>query len=107
MEKTSFDLEANAAAIVFHSDMGTELILPKMDDEETVDFESNQNIFVAMAVVSLLDDDGFRKYVQTKLETMFETSEALREDNENPTSGCPSGGCGSCAGHEVDPGDGS
>ena len=46
MDDTTFDLKADSAAIIFHSDMSTELILPKMDDEETVDFDTNQNIFI-------------------------------------------------------------
>ena len=83
MDDTTFDLKADSAAIIFHSDMSTELILPKMDDEETVDFDTNQNIFISMAIVSLLDDEGFRKYVGTKLETMLETADALREDTDD------------------------
>lgn len=105
MDKTNFDLEATSAAILFHQDMSTELILPKMGDEEQVDFEANQNLFIAMAIVSLLDDAGFREYVGTKLNTMFETAEALNEDvvECSPTS-C-AGGC--CGKEEEDPGDGS
>ena len=83
MDDTTFDLKADSAAFIFHSDMSTELILPKMDDEETVDFDTNQNIFISMAIASLLDDEGFRKYVGTKLETMLETADALREDTDD------------------------
>jgi hypothetical protein len=112
MDKTTFDLEATDAAMIFHSDMGTELILPKMDDEETVEFDTHQNIFVAMAIVSLLDDDEFRTFVQNKLEVMLETADALKEGDEDTVDveaeACPAGGCSCCSvTHEEDPGDGS
>lgn len=96
MDKTNFDLPADAAAIIFHQDMGTELIIPKMDDEETVTLDDHQNIFVAMAVASLLDDEGFRKYVAGKLETMLETAGALREGEDEEAPCCPSTGCAGC-----------
>jgi len=109
MDKTTFDLEDTSAAIIFHKDMSTELMLPKMSDEETVAFDDNQNIFIAMAIVSLLDDEGFRKYVGDKLEIMLETADALREGDEDTVDvDCPSGGCACCdVVHEADPGDGS
>ena len=103
MEKTNFDLDATSAAILFHKDLSTELILPKLDDEEVVDFEENQNLFIAMAVASLMDDDGFRNYVAMKLNTMMETADALRED-EIQCGGCS---CSTDKPSCCDPGDGS
>jgi len=116
MDKTTFDLEATSAAILFHQDMSTELVLPKMADSEQVDFEAHQNLFIAMATASLFDDAQFRAFVQARLETMLEATDAVREDDENVVEGeiisstepedCPPGGCGCCGGHK-DPGDGS
>jgi hypothetical protein len=100
MESTNFDLEATSAAIIFNKDMSTELVLPKMSDEEVVDFEENQNLFIAMAIASLLDDAGFRNYVSMKLETMFETMDAIRENNKGGCSDCGGGCCPTDTGDE-------
>ena len=105
MESTEFNLDATSAALIFNQDMSTELVLPKIEDTETVDFEENQNLFIAMAIASLLDDQGFRNYVAAKLETMFETMDDIKSSAE--------GGCSGCACTEdskpccEDPGDGS
>ena len=107
MDKTTFDLEADAAAIIFHKNMSSEIVLPDISDEETVDVYENQNMFVAMAILSLLDDEGFRKYVGAKLDDMLKTADNLKEDAVDAED-CPAGGCACCdVVHDADPGDGS
>lgn len=82
MDKTNFDLDADSAAIIFHKDMSTELILPKMEDNEDVSFDEHRNIFMAIAVAALLDDEDFRKLAQSKIETMFETAKIMMEADD-------------------------
>ena len=83
MKETTFDLKAEDAAIIFKQDGGVELILPKIDDEETVDYENNQNIFIAMAVASAMDDVKFREFIVNKVELMFEAADAMMKEGEN------------------------
>ena len=99
MDKTTFDLEATSAAIIFNQDMGVELILPKMSEEDVVSIDDNQNIFVAMAIVTLADDPKFREFVSMRMKTMLDTAEALAEDEKNNPPITP---CGSCSGECCD-----
>ncbi len=102
MEKTNFNLEADEAAIVFHKDMSTELILPKITDDETVDFEEYQNIFIAMAISASMSDPKFRELVGEKLNEMFKVvgssiTVGQSSDEKVPScdpSDCDKGCCG-------------
>ena len=95
MDKTSFDLDANDCAIIFKEDMTTELILPKISDDETVEFETNQNIFVAMAISASMNDDAFRELVSQKLDEMLSYVEPSTEEVSScDPSGCGTGCCG-------------
>lgn len=115
MDDNKFDLSKTSAAIIFNQDMSVELMLPKMSDDETIDFDTNQNIFVAMAITSLVDDPDFRRFVGGKMQKMLETADGMRKaDEEAPMcspNSCEGGCCGPKGGNEPDegkdPGDGS
>lgn len=85
MNKTKFELEGNDCALILKSDMSMELVLPNFDDESKVDFDKNQNIFIAMAISASMSDEKFKEYIKTKLDTIFETADALRETEEADT----------------------
>ncbi len=80
MDKTTFDLEAEDCAIIFKKDMSSELVLPNITDDETVDFGKNQNVFVAMAISASLNDPKFREIISKKLDEMFVQAEASSEE---------------------------
>lgn len=92
MEKNTFDLGAGEAALIFKEDMSVDVILPKMDDTETVDMENNQNMFVAMAIAASTDNPMFRHVISNKLDEML--------NPEDTGAGC--GGCGGCGPEIVD-----
>ncbi len=95
MDKTTFDLEAEDCAIIFKKDMSSELVLPAISDDETVDFEENQNVFVAMAISASLNDPKFREIVGAKLDEMFAEVEASTEE----VPSCDPSDCGgTCCG---------
>ena len=93
MEKTTFDLDAHEAALIFKKDFSIELVIPKMDDNEEVDFNENQNIFVAMAMAALADHPLQRQLVGAKLDEML----GMTKDEGEGCSpeGCAGGCCGS------------
>ena len=88
MESRTYELESTSASIIFNQDMTTELMLPKVSDDEVVDFEENQNIFVAIAIASLMDDPQFRTMVGERMNHILSQA-----DTESGCSGCCSGGC--------------
>ena len=93
MDKNTFELGDNDAAIIFKHDMTTEIILPSMGDDDTVDFEKNQNMFVAIAISGSMSDENFRKIISDKLDVMFTKVEEESCDTEAPScDGCK--GCG-------------
>ena len=94
MEKTNFELEAEDCVIVFKKDMTTELILPEIADDESIDFKVNQNVFVAMAISASMNDAGFRKIVGEKLDEMFKMVESSNEKVPScDPSDCDKGCC--------------
>ena len=95
MDKTTFDLDAEDCAIIFKKDMSSELVLPEIKEDETVDFNENQNVFVAMAISASLNDPAFREIVGKRLDEMFAQVEASTEEVPPcDPSGCPGGCCG-------------
>ena len=106
MDKNTFELGDNDAAIIFKQDMSTEIMLPNMGDDETIDFEKHQNIFVAIAISGSMGDDDFRKVIGAKLDTMFNKADEMKAADEDTSSVCPSSGCAGCdVKHEEDPGE--
>jgi len=95
MSDNTFTLKDDGAAILFNKDMTTELVLPKMSDDETVDFSDNQNIFIAMAISAAMHDPEFRELIGKKLDVMFAKIEA--SDEVVPSCDSPEGGCGGCS----------
>jgi hypothetical protein len=85
MESTTFDLGPNEAALIFKQDMSIEMVLPKLEDDEEVNFDDNQNIFVAMAIGSLTDNPNFRQLVGGKLNEIL-----------GMAGGCSGSGCSGC-----------
>jgi len=95
MDKNTFELEDNDAAIIIKADMSTEVVLPKMGDDENISFEEHQNVFITLAISGSMGDADFRKIIQNKLDEMF-TKTADECGDESPC--CPSdgGGCQGC-----------
>lgn len=91
MDKTTFDLEANDAALIFKEDMSIEIVLPKIDDDEKIDVEKNQNMFVAIAIAASADNPMFRHVISNKMDEML----------NGPQAGC--GGCSGCGVHSEEP----
>jgi hypothetical protein len=61
-----------------------------------VEFEANQNIFVAMAISASMNDAAFRKLVSQKLDEILSTMEPSTEEASScEPSGCDGGCCGS------------
>ena len=97
MDKNTFELGANDAAIIFKQDMSTEIMLPKMGDEETIDFDTHQNMFIAIAISGAMADDDFRKIIGAKLDTIFTAAKeegATCDVSDDQDPGC--GGCQGC-----------
>ena len=98
MDKNTFELGDNDAAIIFKQDMSTEIMLPNMGDDETIDFDKHQNIFVAIAISGAMGDDDFRKVIGAKLDAMFTKVEEEKVDEDGCDTDTP--GCGGCKGCE-------
>jgi len=93
MDKETFELGANDAAIIIKQDMSTEIVIPKMEDEDNITFEENQNVFITLAISAAMSDDDFRALISAKLDEMFtKTDEDASCDPNDP--GCP--GCQGC-----------
>jgi len=93
MDKETFELDANDAAIIIKQDMSTEIVIPKMDDADSINFEENQNIFITLAISGAMGDDDFRAIISAKLDEMFaQVDETASCDPNEP--GCP--GCQGC-----------
>jgi hypothetical protein len=95
MEKTTFDLEANEAALIFKEDLSIEIVLPSVGDDEKVDVDKNQNIFVAIAIAASADNPMFRHVISNKMDEML----------NGPQAGC--GGCCGCDTKEPEEDDGT
>lgn len=85
MEKTNFELDGKDCALVLKSNMEIEIVLPKFTDDEVVDFDENQNVFVAMAIASLFNDDDFKEMVGERIDDMM---------SQFTEGSCCSGNCG-------------
>jgi len=98
MDKETFELGLNDAAIIIKQDMSTEIVIPKMEDEDSITFEENQNVFVALAISAAMSDDNFRAVISAKLDEMFtKVEEDGGCDTDSPDGPiCPTGcqGCG-------------
>lgn len=95
MDKETIKIGMNDAAIIIKQDMSTEIIIPKMDDEDSINFEENQNIFITLAISAAMGDEDFRAIISAKLGTMFETLEPVEPDDCD-TDGPSCGGCQGC-----------
>lgn len=99
MDKKKFELEDGDAAVIIKADMTTELVIPKMDDDDEINFGENQNIFITLAIGACMADDDFREIIQAKLNTMFETVEpAPTEPDDAPECDTDGPSCGGCQG---------
>lgn len=97
MKKTTFELDVKDCALILKSDMEVEIVLPKFSDEEVIDYENNQNVFVSMAIASLFDDEGFRNMVGERIDEMM---------NQFVEGECCGGECGpGCHCNSDDPSD--
>ena len=94
MDKNTFELGDNDAAIIFKQDMSTEIVLPEMEDDEAISFEEHQNMFVAIAISGSMADEAFRKVISAKLDTMFKNTEKEASSCDTDDAGCP--GCKGC-----------
>ena len=94
MEKSNFELAADEAALIFKKDMSIEIVIPNMKDEETVDFEENQNMFVAMAIAASSDSPLFRQVIGEKLEEMLGGSGGVEDPHDG---GVDCDGCQGCS----------
>ncbi len=100
-EKKNFELDDGDAAVIIKADMTTELVVPKMDDEDEINFGENQNIFITLAIGACMGDDDFREIIQAKLNTMFETmdpppTEPPPTEPEDAPDGPSCDGCQGC-----------
>ena len=94
-KETTFTLADNDCAIIFKQDMSTEMMLPDMGDDEVINFDEHQNMYLALAVVGSMGDEDFRKIISSKLDEMFESMDAVAE--EVPTCACgPESTCEHC-----------
>lgn len=94
MNNDEFKLDALDAAIVITKDMSVNMYLPKISDEETVNVDDNQNVFVIMAMMMSLDDPEFREWISKKIDMILAASDAMCTP---PEGGCDGGCCG-CGG---------
>ena len=94
MDKNTFELGDNDAAIIFKQDMSTEIMLPDMGETETINFDEHQNMFVAIAISGAMGDDDFRTVIGSKLDAMFRKTEEDGSSCDTDDSGCP--GCKGC-----------
>jgi len=98
--KKNFELDDGDAAVIIKADMTTELVIPKMDDDDEINFSENQNIFITLAIGACMGDQDFRKIIQVKLDTMFEKVEPESTEPEDvpecDTDGPDCGGCQGC-----------
>ena len=95
MDKETFELGLNDAAIIIKQDMSTEIVIPKMEDEDSITFEENQNVFVTLAISAAMSDKNFRELISAKLDEMFTEADKAGEcdaDQEDPSCG----GCKGC-----------
>ena len=88
-----FELDADDAAIVFKKDMSTEIYIPKVKEDDLVNFDENQNVFVSIAIMSSMNDVEFRDLISKKMDELF-TKMTSEEEEEK----CPPSNCGSCCG---------
>jgi hypothetical protein len=88
MDNKDFKLDADDAALIFKKDLSTEMYLPNFDSEEVVDFDENQNVYVAIAISLALNDEDFRSIIGNKINTILQASEVSSE-----------GGCSGCGGN--------
>lgn len=86
MKKNDFSIEKEDVALVITKDMKFQLILPEMEPDESVSMSEHENIFVGMALVSILGKPEFKTLLGTELNKMFEEASVIPK--------CPSDGCG-------------
>ena len=92
MNDTTLDIPKDSAVLILNNDMSTRIALPAMKDGDTVDFDKNKNVFVAIAIAALLEDDEFKKLIETKLDTMIGGLDGDCGSESN---------CGGCCGCDV------
>ncbi len=98
MDKETIEIGMNDAAIIIKQDMSTEIIIPKMEDEDNITFEENQNVFITLAISAAMSDDNFRALISAKLDEMFtKVEEDGSCDTDSPDSP-DSPDCGGCQG---------
>lgn len=96
------ELDKGDCALIIKQDMTMELIIPDFDDNETVDWDKNQNVFVGMAISSSMSDEKFREYIKEKIDAIFKTADSLKKDDTpeaefEPVSESPCGTCPGCS----------
>lgn len=97
MNVDEFKLDDTDTALVIKQDMTTEMYLPKLDDNDAVSTEDNQNVYITMAIMLAMNDDDFRALIQKKINIIFQSLDTEEADNVDPDpSPCP--GCPGCAG---------
>ena len=85
-EDNRYYLEEKDAAVVFHEDGNFEMVLPKMDDDDLVDVNSNTVFVLALALC--MRQPEFMKIIDAQRAMIAKQME----------EGCPAKGCGDCGG---------
>ena len=94
---TTFTLEDDACAIIIKKDMSTEMMLPNMKDDETIEFEDHVNIYVTMAITTGLNDGRLRDPITAIMDEMFKKMDDIAEEDNVPTCACgPESTCDHC-----------
>jgi len=97
MNDRTFELEGKDCAIIIKENMSTEVIIPKLAEDQNVTWEDNQNMFITIAISASMGQADFREVITKKLdEIMAQAVPATRCGTEE--TGCPGSCPGGCAG---------
>lgn len=79
MKTNTYELGPDDAAFIVRKDMTIEIVVPKMEEQETINYEDNQNIFLVLATAAAVEEDKFQGVISEKLDEMFEALADLSE----------------------------
>ena len=81
MKKNTYELGPDDAAFIVRKDMTIEIVVPKMEEDETINYDDNENIFLVLAIAAAMEEESFQDVISDKLDEVFESLAGISDED--------------------------